>query len=238
MMPEGLGFAQAAALPMAAVTALQGLRDLGRLRPGQRVLVNGASGGVGGFALQIARALGAKVSAVCSAGKAAQARELGAERVFDYALEDFCQDGRQYDLILDIAANRGPSALRRALSPGGVCVVVGFSGLRHAAKVAMNGLFAGRGGKRIVQLSANNTRRSDLLFLNELAEKGKLRPVLDEIYPLSHAAEAFRAIEAGHARGKIVVEVIPEAKERNANAAKRAHTREPGAVEGDLAKMA
>ena len=199
--PVGMSFAEAAALPMAAVTALQGLRDDGKLKPGQKVLINGASGGVGTFAVQIAKALGAEVTAVCSTGATEMARSLGADQVIDYTKEDFSQNGQRYDLILDIAANRLVSDYRRSLKPDGLCVVVGFSDIPHLLNIAL------RGGKNINILMADNTLADDLSYLNELFENGELIPVIDSCYPLEEIAAAIHHVEKGHPRGKVIVEI-------------------------------
>jgi len=201
-IPSGAALEEAAALPMAAVTALQALRDKGKLRHGQRVLINGASGGVGMFAVQIAKGLGTEVTGVCSTGSVETVRSLGADHVIDYTSEDFAKNGRQYDLILDIAANRSVKDYRRALKPGGVCMVVGFSTIRHMLRV---GLAAKRDGKKIAILAANNTRQKDLLFLNGLMETGTLKPIIDSRYPLSKAAEALWHAETKHPRGKVII---------------------------------
>ena len=197
-----LSFEEAAALPMAAVTALQGLRDDGQLKPGQSVLINGASGGVGLFAVQIAKAIGAEVAAVCGTGGVELARSLGADTVFDYTKEDFLSGGRQYDVILDVAATRSVKEYRKALKPNGHGVVVGFSTIGHMLSVS----FAGkRGDKKIAILMANNRNADDLLELNKLVETGKLKVVIDSRYSLDETAEALRHAETGHPKGKIVV---------------------------------
>ena len=197
-----LSFEEAAGLPMAAVTALQGLRDDGRLEQGQSVLINGASGGVGLFAVQIAKALGAEVAAVCSTGSVEMVRSLGADTVFDYTKEDFINDGRQYDVILDVAATRTVKDYRQALKPNGRGVVVGFSSIGHMLSVSFA---VKRDGKRIAILVANNRNADDLSFLNELAESGKLKVVIDSSYSLEETAEALRHAETGHPRGKIII---------------------------------
>jgi NADPH:quinone reductase-like Zn-dependent oxidoreductase len=206
--PRNATFEEAAALPMAAVTALQGLRDSGQLRPGQAVLINGASGGVGTFAVQIAKALGAEVTGVCGSGSVKTVRTLGADHVIDYSVEDFLKNGRQYDLMLDIAASRSVADYRRALKPGGVCVVVGFSTMRHMVQVGFAGLRSTEAdGRRITLLMAKNTSQSDLLYLNELVEKGAVKPAIDRCYPLNEAAEAIRHLEIGHPKGKVVIRI-------------------------------
>ena len=205
--PNGLSFAEAAALPMAAVTALQGVRDMGQIKRGMKVLINGASGGVGSFAVQIAKSYGAEVTAVCTTGSMDLARSLGADRVIDYTKEDFTGDGLQYDVILDIAASRSAKDCRRALKTGGVCVVVGFSTIRHLVSVSLAGK---RDGKRIGILAANNRINSDLLQLNKLIESRKLKPVIDSQYPLAAIANAIRRAETGHPRGKVIINMERE----------------------------
>ena len=202
LMPDDLDFDEAAALPMAAVTALQGVRDFGQVKNGMKVLINGASGGVGAFAVQIARAYGAEVTAVCSAGSMDLARSLGAYRVIDYTKVNFAEEGETYDVILDVAASRSVDEYRRALKSGGVCVVIGFSTIGHMMSVS----FAGkRDGKRIGILMANNKNSKDLLELNQLIEIGKLKAVIDSRYPLDEAAAALRHAEVGHPKGKVVI---------------------------------
>ena len=207
--PAGLTFEQAAAIPLAGVTALQALRDKGRLEAGQRVLVNGAAGGVGTFAVQIAKALGAEVTGVCSARNVDLVTSIGADRVLDYAEVDFARSDERYDLVLDNVGNRSLSDLRRALTPHGALVVVGGGGgnwigpMMLPLRAAMLSPFV---GQRLLPLLAKHTQ-DDLLVLKELAETGKLVPVIDRTYPLAEAAEAIRYLETGHARGKVVVAV-------------------------------
>jgi NADPH:quinone reductase-like Zn-dependent oxidoreductase len=208
--PATLTFEEAAAVPVAGVTALQGLRDHGRLRPGQTVLVNGASGGVGTFAVQVAKALGAEVTAVCSTGNVEQARALGADDVIDYTREDFTRSGRRYDLLFDNAGSKSWSACRRILEPGGTLVLVGapeadsfFGPLRHIARKIVA---SRRGSQKLVFFMAKpNT--ADLNVLCELVEAGKVRPVVERRYDLSETADALRYIGEGHAKGKLVITV-------------------------------
>jgi NADPH:quinone reductase-like Zn-dependent oxidoreductase len=206
--PAGLTFEQAAAVPMAGVTALQGLRDMGQLRPGQRVLINGAAGGVGTFAVQIAKALGAHVTAVTSTRNVDMVRSLGADSVIDYTREDFTRSGQRYDLILDVAASRSLPACRRALAPNGTLVLVGARGglvrilSRLLTAIALSRLTS----HKMLPFLAKNSKE-DLLVLKELIETGKVRPVIDRTYPLSETAEAIRYVEQGHARGKVVITV-------------------------------
>jgi len=198
-MPSNASFGEAAALPMAAVTALQGLRGSGQAIPGRKMLVNGASGGVGSYAVQLAKAFGAHTTAVCSAGAVDMVRSLGADCVLDYTARGFHIDGA-YDLILDVAASLSVPAYRRALAPGGVCAVVGFSSIRQLLGIA----FA---GKRIQMVMADNTSQSDLADLNALYEAGEIRSVIDSTYPLHEAAQAVRHVESGHPKGKVVIDL-------------------------------
>ena len=208
--PKNVSFEEAAAVPVAAVTALQALRDKGNVQPGQRVLVNGASGGVGTFAVQLAKAFGAEVTGVCSTGNAELVRELGADDVVDYTREDFSRNGKRYDLILDIAGNRSWSAYKRVLERNGTIVVVGGSKnnrllgpLAHMIRIRLASAF---GSRRFAFFIAKLTR-ADLEALRELIETGKLRPAVDRRYPLSEAAAAFDYLGAGHAHAKVVVTV-------------------------------
>lgn len=203
LKPADLSFPEAAALPMAAVTALQGLRDLGRLQPGMQVLINGASGGVGTFAVQIAKVLGAEVTAVCSTGKMEQARGLGADRVIDYTKEDFTQNGRCYDLILGVNGYHPLPAYMGALSPGGIYVMAGGSNAQ-IFQAALLGRLYSRGGKKALTLAAK-PNQEDLVLIKEWVEAGKIRPVIDRCYPLRQTADALRYVEAGHAKGKVIV---------------------------------
>jgi NADPH:quinone reductase-like Zn-dependent oxidoreductase len=208
--PDGLSFEQAAAIPMAGCTALQALRDKGGLQPGQRVLINGAAGGVGTFAVQIAKALGANVTGVCSTRNVDLVRSIGADEVIDYTAEDFTKGPQRYDLIVTLAGNRSLSDLRRALTPKGTLVLAGggSDGQWLAPLLGpLGALILSRFvGQRLVTLLAV-MRKDDLLFLNELIDAGKLTPVIDRTYPLAEAPEALRYLEAGHARGKVVVTV-------------------------------
>jgi NADPH:quinone reductase-like Zn-dependent oxidoreductase len=207
-MPTGLTFEEAAAIPVAGLTALQGLRDKGRLRPGQRVLVNGGSGGVGTFAVQIAKALGAEVTAVCGPRNVELVRSLGADRVVDYTREDFTRTGDRYDVLLDVAGNRSWSDCSRALAPQGMVVVVGgpktnrlLGPLGHAVSMRVRGLAARR---KVVSFIAK-LNLGDLATLGAMCDAGAVRPVIDQRYALDEIAEAFRYLGEGHARGKVVV---------------------------------
>jgi NADPH:quinone reductase-like Zn-dependent oxidoreductase len=204
--PASLTFAEAAALPVAALTALQGLRDVGKIQAGQRVLINGASGGVGTFALQIAKSFGAEVTAVCSSRNIEQAQALGADRVIDYTKTDFTRSGQQYDLIFAANGYHPLAAYKRALAPGGVYVMAGGK-TKQIFDVMLWGWWHSRGGdKRLTNVMAHASV-PDMRVLNDLIAAGKLKPVIDRRYPLSQTADALRYLGEGHARGKIVIDV-------------------------------
>jgi NADPH:quinone reductase-like Zn-dependent oxidoreductase len=198
LKPANLSFEEAAAVPMAGVTALQGLRHHGEIAPGHKVLVNGASGGVGHFAVQIAKSYGAEVTGVTSTRNIDLVRSLGADRVIDYTRDDFTRAGHAWDRILDCVANRSVSDLRRALAPGGKCAVIGFSTVGKLLGVSL------RGGKQITMVSAHATAK-DLELVRQLIEAGKVRPVIDRRYPFIELPEAIRYLEEGRARGKVIV---------------------------------
>jgi NADPH:quinone reductase-like Zn-dependent oxidoreductase len=200
LKPASLSFEEAAAVPMAAVTALQGLRHHGPLRPAQRVLINGGAGGVGSFGVQLAKAYGAEVTAVTSTGNLDLVRSLGADHVIDYTKEDFTQTGRRYDLILDTVGNRSVPDLRRALAKGGKAAVIGFTSVRKLLGLSL------RGGKNVVLVQAHVTAE-DLELLSGLIEAGKLRPVIDRRYGFADIPVAIAYLEQGHARAKVVVAV-------------------------------
>ncbi len=204
--PANLTMDQAAAVPEAAMTALQGLRDKGNIQPGQKVLIHGASGGVGTFAVQIAKAFGAEVTAVCSTRNLEMARSLGADHVIDYQKEDFAKTGQQYDLILAVNGYHPISDYLHALSPEGTCIVAGGSMLQLFQAGSHGRRNSRTGRQKIVVLSLRHSRR-DLIFIKELVESGKVLPVIDGCYPLSGAAEAFWYFEKEHARGKVVITV-------------------------------
>ena len=201
LKPANLTFEQAAAVPLAAFTALQGLRDKGQIQPGQKVLINGASGGVGTFAVQIAKSFGTEVTGVCSTRNLDMVRSIGADHVIDYTQEDFTQNGQRYDLIFDAVGNRSVADYQRALSPNGICAVAGFTTLARLFQVML------LGGKKIGLMETAKPNQKDLVFIKELLEAGKVVPVIDRRYPLSEVAEAIRYLEAGHARGKVVITV-------------------------------
>lgn len=207
LKPTTVTFAQAAAAPVAALTALQALRDKGEIQPGQRVLINGAAGGVGTIAVQIAKWFGAEVTGVCSTRNVAMVRSIGADHVIDYTKADFAQSGQSYDLIIDAVGNRSGSDHKRALGSKGVCVVVGYSPVLMA-QVILQGLWKSKtAGKRLVLMLAKGNQ-ADLGLIKELLEAGKVVPVIDRQYPLGEVAEAIRYLEAGHARGKVIITVV------------------------------
>jgi NADPH:quinone reductase-like Zn-dependent oxidoreductase len=206
--PANVSFEQAAAAPLAAITALQALRDKGKVRAGDDVLVNGASGGVGTFAVQIAKSFGANVTGVCSPQNVETARSLGADRVIDYTQEDFTRSGQRYDLMIDIAGNRSWSECKRVLGEAATLVIVG--GPKTNSWIGPMGDALGR---RVVTLIGSRNavfflaklNKQDLLVLSELLESGQVTPVIDRQYPLAETPDAFRYLGEGHARGKVVV---------------------------------
>jgi NADPH:quinone reductase-like Zn-dependent oxidoreductase len=207
--PANLTFEQAAAVPLSANTALQGLRDSGNVQPGQKVLINGASGGVGTFAVQIAKSLGADVTGVCSTRNVDLIRSIGADHVYDYTQEDFTRSGQRYDLILDLIGNHSLSDCRRALTPKGTLVLSSGNGGRWLGPFGriINALaLSPFVGQRLRPLVAKRSNEN-LVVLTELIESGKVTPVIDRTYPLSETPEAIRYVEEGHARGKVVIAV-------------------------------
>ncbi|NJN19302.1 MAG: NAD(P)-dependent alcohol dehydrogenase [Oscillochloris sp.] len=202
--PAALSFAQAAAVPSAALTALQGLRDVGGLGAGQKVLINGAAGGVGTFAVQIAKALGAEVTGVCSTRNVELVRNLGADHVIDYTRADVLQSGARYDLVLDAAAYRSFWEYRRVLTPRGVYVLVGGSGRNLLQVMTLGRLRSRRDGQQFRTFLKQATSER-LAAINALLEAGKVMPLIDRCYPLPAAAEALRYFEAGHGGGKILL---------------------------------
>jgi NADPH:quinone reductase-like Zn-dependent oxidoreductase len=200
LKPANLSFEEAAAVPMAAVTALQGLRHHGEPQPGQKVLINGASGGVGSFAVQIAKSYGPEVTGVTSTRNIELVRSLGANHVVDYTSTDFTDSGKRYDLILDTIGNRSVPDLRSALAEGGKGAVTGFTSMAKLLGVSL------RGGKDIAQVQAH-VNRQDLELLSELIEAGRMRPQIDRRYPFAEIPAAIAYLEQGRARGKVVVSV-------------------------------
>ena len=201
LKPAMLTFEQAAAVPLAAITALQGLRDKGQIQPGQRVLINGASGGVGTFAVQIAKSFGTEVTGVCSTHNLDLVRSIGADHVIDYTQSDFTRTGQHYELIFDAVGNRSVSDYKRALSHNGICSVAGFTSLSRLFQIML------LGGKKVGMMKTAKANKEDLVFIKDLLEAGKVVPVIDRCYPLAETAEAIRHLETGHARGKVVITV-------------------------------
>jgi NADPH:quinone reductase-like Zn-dependent oxidoreductase len=206
LKPINLTFEQSAAVPMAANTALQGLRDQGHIQPGQKVLINGASGGVGTFAVQIAKVLGAKVTAVCSPRNLDQARSLGADYVIDYTRENFTQNGRQYDLIFAVNGYHKLAAYKRSLTHKGIYVMSGGTMAQTFEATLLGPMMSLVDGKKLGGV-VGRPNQKDLVYLKGLLETGKVKPIIDKSYPLSEVPEALRYLLAGHARGKVVVNV-------------------------------
>ena len=206
LKPANLSFEDAAAVPVAAISALQGLRDKGRIQRGHKVLVDGASGGVGTFAVQIAKSFGAEVTAVCSTSKVDTARLIGADDIIDYTREDFTQSGQRYDLILAANAYHSIFDYRRALSQDGIYVMAGGGGVQILQTMLLGPLLSLLGSKKICFFMAH-VNKKDLVFLKDLLEAGKVVPIIERRYPLSDTAEAFRYLEEGHAQGKVVITV-------------------------------
>jgi NADPH:quinone reductase-like Zn-dependent oxidoreductase len=209
--PANVTFEQAAAVPVAAYTALQALRNKGCVRPGQRVLVNGASGGVGTFTVQIAKAFGGEVTGVCSTRNVEMVRSIGADHVIDYTQEDFTRSGRRYDLIIDSAGNHPLSACRRALEPSGTYVMVGgpYRGwIDFLARLIQVPVLSRLSSQKLTMVMAKGNQE-DLALLRDLMAEGKVTPVIDRRYALSEVPEAISYLEEGHARGKVVITMDP-----------------------------
>ena len=206
LKPAGLTFEQAAAIPQAGVIALQGMGDKGQVQPGQRVLINGAGGGAGSFAVQLAKSYGAEVTGVDNTSKLDFMRSLGAEHVIDYTREDFTKNGKQYDLILDVIAHRSVFAYQRALKTNGTYFAVGGS-LATIFQILLLGAWIRRATSKNIRILAIQRSRKDLVSITELCEAGKVIPVIDRRYPLSETAEALRYLGEGHVKGKIVITV-------------------------------
>jgi NADPH:quinone reductase-like Zn-dependent oxidoreductase len=212
LKPANMTFEQAAAVPVAAITALQGLRDKGNVQPGQKVLINGASGGVGTFAVQIAKALGVEVTGVCSTRNVDLVRSLGADHVIDYTKEDFTKSAERYNVILDNVGTQPLSSFRRVLKPNGICVIIGGGGpndgkwvgpMARPIKAKLMSPFI---SQKMGMMMANANQK-DLTVLADMMQSGKVTPVIDRTYPLSEIREAVRYLEQGHARGKVVITV-------------------------------
>ncbi|MBL8120246.1 MAG: NAD(P)-dependent alcohol dehydrogenase, partial [Anaerolineae bacterium] len=204
-MPATLSFEQAAGVPEAAVVALQGLRDLGKLQAGEEVLIQGASGGIGTFAVQIAKAMGAVVTAVCSTRNVELVRGLGADHVIDYTREDFTQNGKLYDLILATVGYRPILEYRRSLAADGVYVATGGT-LRQIFESLLLGPLLSRGGKRLANLLVR-PNAADLAYVAQLIDSGQMKPVIDRMYPLEETAAAIKYYEEGRSRGKVIIQV-------------------------------
>ncbi len=204
--PNHVTFEQAASVPVAALTALQGLRDKGKIRPGQKVLINGAGGGVGTFAVQIARSLGADVTGVCSTNKVDMVRSIGADRVIDYTQQDFTEGTQRYDLIFDLVATHSLTEYRRVLNRNGTCVIAGGPAkVRSILTLAFEVLVLSRFVSQNFVMFVAKSSQTDLTILGELMATGKVTPVIDRRYRLREAPEAIRYLEEGHARGKVVI---------------------------------
>ena len=203
--PAKLSFEAAAAVPVASMTALQGLRDKGQIKAGNKVLINGASGGVGTFAVQIAKSFGAEVTAVCSARNLTMARSNGADHVIDYAQEDFTQNGQRYDLIIGVNGYHSILDYRRALAPRGRYVAIGGSKSQVLQGILMGPVLSSIGSKKMGFMGIARPNQKDLITLKELVEAGKVAPMIDRSYPLTGADEAMRYLASGHVQGKIVI---------------------------------
>lgn len=208
--PPNISFEDAAASPVVGLTAIQGLRDTGNIQAGQKVLINGASGGVGTFAVQYAKSCGAEVTGVCSTRNLEMVRSVGADHVIDYTQEDFSKNGGQYDLIYCAIGNRSASAYRRALAPNGRCVVAGFTTLPHMIlQVLLIGSWISRtSDKTIGTMGTAQAKQEDLLIIKDLLETGKITSVIDRCYPLDQTADAIRYLETSRARGKVIINVV------------------------------
>jgi NADPH:quinone reductase-like Zn-dependent oxidoreductase len=206
LKPSNLSFDAAAAVPVAGLTALQCLRDDGKIQSGQKVLINGASGGVGIFAVQIAKSFGAEVTGVCSTRNLDMVRSIGADKTIDYTQEDFTKHGQLYDLILDNVGNRSISDIKRILGPNGTYLLNGYSPTLMLQLILRSTKFKPT-GQTMRNSSVEKANQSDLKYLKELLEAGKVKTVIDRCYPLSETAKAIRYLEEGHARGKVVITV-------------------------------
>jgi NADPH:quinone reductase-like Zn-dependent oxidoreductase len=206
LKPANLSFEEAAAVPVAALTALQGVRDKGQIQAGQKVLINGASGGVGTFTVQLAKYFGAEVTAVCSTRNLDMARSLGADHVIDYTKEDFSRSGQHFDVIIAVNGNQPIQDYLRALRPGGIYVAVGGS-IAQFFQAMLLGPLVSRIGRKKVRSFIETANQKDLVFLKELLEARKIVPIIDKCYPLSETAEAIRYLVDVHAKGKVVITV-------------------------------
>lgn len=208
LKPGNISFEAAAAAPVVGYTALQGLRDHGQIRAGQKVLVNGAAGGIGTFAVQLAKSYGTQVTGVCSTRNLDLVCSIGADYVVDYTREDFSKSGQKYDLIYDTIGNRSVFDYRRALAPQGKCVIAGFTSLpRLFEHMILGPRISRNGGEKVGMMGISNPNKEDLLVIKGLLETGKVVSVIDRRYPLRETAEAIRYLEKGHARGKVIINV-------------------------------
>jgi len=208
LKPANKSFEEAAALPVAALTALQGLREAGRIRAGQKVLINGASGGVGTFAVQLAKSFGAEVTAVCSTRNLDVVRSIGADHVIDYTKEDFTQSPPRYDVIFAVNGYHPLSDYKRALSPQGVYICAGGTVTQFFQAMLLGPLRSRKGGKKMRSMGVAKINQKDLAYLGELLAAGKITPVIDRRYPLREIADAFRYIADKHAQGKVVITMV------------------------------
>ena len=205
LKPANLTFEEAAAVPVAAATALLGVRDSGQVQPGQKVLINGASGGVGTYAVQIAKAYGTEVTAVVSTSKMDMVRSIGADHAVDYTREDFTKNGAKYDVIFGVNGHRSLSEYKQALAPDGVYVCIGGTMKQIFESMLLGPLMSLNSRQKIMNMGVANATKQELSALNELIEAGKVVPVIDRCYPITEIAEAFRYVGKGHARGKVVL---------------------------------
>ena len=211
LKPKNLSFVEAASVPVVGFTALQGLRDRGKVQRGQSVLINGASGGVGSFAVQVAKAFGAEVTGVCSSRNLELVRSIGADHVIDYTQADFTRSGQTYDLIYDAVGNRALFDYKRALKPQGRCVIAGFTTFLRLLEHGLGGALLSRmGGQQLGLMGSAQARHHDLLTLKALLETGRVKPVIDRTYPLAEGAAAIRYLETGRARGKVIITIRSE----------------------------
>ncbi len=208
LKPANLGMEEAASVNVAAITALQGLRHKTTVGKGDKVLINGASGGVGTFAVQIAKVKGAEVTGVCSSGNHELVRSIGADHTIDYTSEDFTTNVLKYDFILDAVGNRSVSGYQRALTERGTCVIVGFTSVGRLLQHSVVGLLQSSSkGKRVLVMGTAQSNQKDLMELGRLLESGSVRPVIDRIYPMEETPEAIRYLETGRARGKVIITI-------------------------------
>jgi len=206
--PANISFEQAAAVPVAALTALQGLRDAGGIRPGQKVLIQGASGGVGSFAVQLAKSFGTEVTAVCSTRNLDMTRSIGADHIIDYTQEDFTRNRQSYDLVFAVNGYHSLSAYKRALNPQGIYVCAGGTMPQIFQAMFLGSLMSRSGGKKMSMMGMAKVNQEDLVYLGDLLKTGKIVPIIDWHYPLNEIVEAFRYVEDTHAQGKVVITVV------------------------------